>query len=116
MEHKIDLNDKNTKVYELIMYRKGETGDFEYSDFVRQTTPEISEQKAEIRRNIAEYGFDKKVESVVNGTLKNIDFRKLPKDKGQKMISSQHLVAKIAWNEDLKMPILLDIGFYRHRG
>ena len=116
MEYKIDLNEKNTKVYELIMYRNGATGNFEYSDFVRQTAPDISEQKAEIRRNIAEYGFDKKVEAVVNGTLKKVDFRKLPKDKGQKMISSQHLVAKIAWNEDLKMPILLDIGFYRHRG
>lgn len=104
MEKTIALNDDNAKIYELIFERKDGVGDFIYWDFIRPTDRAISVVKNEIRSYIAHYQMDKKVEELVRNSLDS------------KVLSSKdkRIAVRVAWLEDVKLPVLLAVGVYEH--
>ena len=88
------------------MERNIETDKFKYRDFIRSASRSISEEKQEIRSNIANHEMDKKVEELVEAYFneKQIDFTGLNRNC---------IVAKIGWNKELKTAVLVDVGFYK---
>ena len=100
MEKTVVLNDGNTKIYELLLKRNNETGEYAYSDFIRPVDRSISDVKREIRQNVALYQMDKKVEELVRDAV------------AEKSLDSAFIAVRIAWVEDVKLPVLLAVGFY----
>ena len=96
-----DITFYNLKKYDLLLERNPSTGEFEYNDFIRPADRCISEEKLEIRNNIANHGMDKQVESLVADFLK----------KHNTGYSGNTICARIGWNEELKTAILVDVGF-----
>lgn len=96
---------KDLKIYELLMRRNPKNDTFEYFDFVRPVNRDISEEKHEIRYNVACYEMDKQVEALVSDYFKNnrVSFKGFDRNC---------ILAKIKWDDEAHKAILDDIGFY----